>query len=73
MEVPMSAVTVSSKFQIVIPREIRDLLKIKPGQKLEMIAIGDRVEMVRVPSMKEMRGILRGVVNDFQREEDDRH
>jgi AbrB family looped-hinge helix DNA binding protein len=73
MEVPMAAVTVSSKFQIVIPREIRDLLKIKPGQKLQMIAIGDRVEMVRVPSMKEMRGILKGVANDFRREEDDRH
>lgn len=69
----MAAVTVSSKFQIVIPREIRDLLKIKPGQKLQMIAIGDRVEMVRVPSMKEMRGILKGVANDFRREEDDRH
>ena len=69
----MTAVTVSSKFQIVIPREIRDLLKIKPGQKLQMIAIGDRVEMVRVPSLKEMRGILKGAVNDFQRGEDDRH
>lgn len=69
----MTAVTVSSKYQIVIPREIRDLLKIKPGQKLQMIAIGDRVEMVRVPSLKEMRGILKGVVNDFHREEHDRH
>lgn len=69
----MTAVTVSSKFQIVSPREIRDLLKIKPGQKLQMIAIGDRVEMVREPSLQEMRGILKGAVNDFQREEDDRY
>lgn len=66
----MSQVTVSSKYQIVIPKDVRDRLKIRPGQKVEAFAIGDRIELVPVRPIRELRGILRRVEAKFEREPD---
>ncbi len=66
----MSTVTVSSKYQVVIPKDVRDRLKIRPGQKVEAFAVGGRIELVPVRPIRELRGILRGVDASFEREPD---
>ncbi len=52
----MAVVTVSPKFQVVIPKEVRDQLGIRPGQKIEAFAVGDRVELVPIQPMRSFRG-----------------
>ena len=68
----METVTVSAKFQVVIPKSIRDRLKIRPGQKIQAIAYGGRVELVPVRSVKELRGSLEGMDASDPREHEDR-
>lgn len=62
--------TVSSKFQIVIPKEIRETLQIKPGTRLEVISYGRRIEFIPVQPMKRMRGSLKGMNTEIVREVD---
>ena len=57
----MNTVTVSSKFQVVIPLAIRDAMRLKPGEKLRVIRYQDRVEMIRVRPIRKMRGFLKGI------------
>jgi AbrB family looped-hinge helix DNA binding protein len=57
----METITVSPKFQIVIPKEIRQKLKIKPGQKLQAFQSGNRIEYIIVGDMKDYRGFLKGI------------
>ena len=66
----MSTVTVSSKYQVVIPKDVRDRLRIRPGQKVEAFAVGGRVEPVPIRPISEMRGFLRGMDPNFEREPD---
>jgi AbrB family looped-hinge helix DNA binding protein len=68
----MEKVTVSPKFQVVIPRTVRERLRIVAGQELQVIAIGDRIELVPIRPMRKMRGFLKGYDPSFQREEEDR-
>jgi AbrB family looped-hinge helix DNA binding protein len=71
LEIDMERVTVSPKFQVVIPRAVRERLRIVAGQKLQVITIGDRIELVPIRPMKSMRGFLKGLDPTFVREEDD--
>lgn len=66
----METVTVSPKFQVVIPKEIREKLKLKPGQKLQIIEFGDRIEFIPIKDIKEARGFLKGMNTKFEREGD---
>ena len=66
----MSAVTVSPKFQVVIPKEIRESMKIKSGQKIQVINYGDRIELIPIKPMKEMKGFLKGINTDVPRDVD---
>lgn len=66
----MQTVTLSPKFQVVIPKFIREKLKLKPGQKLQIIQYGDRIEFIPLKSVKEMRGILKGIDTTVKREKD---
>ena len=66
----METVTVSSKFQVVIPKKIRRALHISPGQKVQVLAFGDRVELIPVRPIKEMRGFLAGIDTTVDREDD---
>ena len=66
----MTTVTISPKYQVVIPKEIRQKLKLKPGQKLQIIQIGDRLEFIIVKSIKEARGFLKGIDTSVERDED---
>jgi len=66
----MDTVTISSKYQVVIPRSVRDGLQLKPGQKVHVIAYGDRIELVPERSIKEMRGFLKDIDTTVERETD---
>ena len=66
----MNTVTLSPKFQVVIPQAVRDLLKLKAGQKLQVFALGERIELVPMKPMKEMRGFMKGMNTNFEREAD---
>jgi len=69
----MSIVTVSPKYQVVIPSELRKSLKIKPGQKLSVISFGDCIEFVPVRDIRKMRGFTKKVdAPPFVREEEER-
>lgn len=64
----MTAVTVSPKFQVVIPREIRESVGIVPGQKVQMMAYKNRIELIPLKSMKELRGALKGIDTTVERD-----
>lgn len=66
----MVTVTVSSKFQIVIPRAIRNKVDIKVGQKIQLIPYQNRIEFVPLQNIKNMRGFLKGIDTDVPRETD---
>jgi len=66
----MDAVTVSPKFQIVIPRRIRQSLDIQPGMKVQVIRYGDRIELIPLRPIEEARGFLKGIDTTVEREQD---
>jgi AbrB family looped-hinge helix DNA binding protein len=66
----MTAVTVSPKFQVVIPKEIRESMGIVSGQKVQMLTYQNRIELIPLKPMKEMRGFLEGIETDVEREDD---
>lgn len=68
----MDVVTVSPKYQVVIPKAVRDRARIEPGEKLQVLSFDDRIELVRTRPMRRMRGFLRGLDPSFERDEDDR-
>ena len=68
----MDTVTISPKYQVVIPRAIREKWNVKPGQKVRFIIYGNRLEIVPVRDIKSARGFLKGMSSDIGREEEDR-
>ena len=66
----MTTLTISPKFQIVIPKAIRELLGLRPGQKVQAIAYEDRIELIPIRPVTEMRGFLPGIDTSVQREDD---
>jgi AbrB family looped-hinge helix DNA binding protein len=66
----MSSVTVSPKFQVVIPKDVRNRMQLAPGQKMQVISYGDRIELVPVRLVRSMRGFLKGMNTSFERESD---
>jgi AbrB family looped-hinge helix DNA binding protein len=67
----MESVTVSQKFQVVIPQKVRKMLGVKPGQKMRVIAYDNQVVLIPVRPIQEARGSLKGIDTDVQREEED--
>lgn len=66
----MQTVTVSPKYQVVIPKEIRDALRLRPGQKMRVIEFDGRIELIPDRDISELRGFLRGIDTRIEREED---
>lgn len=66
----METVTVSPKYQIVIPRKVREQLRITPGQKVRVILYDNRVELIPVLPIQQMRGFLAGIDTAIEREPD---
>jgi len=61
---------VSPKYQVVIPRKVREQLGIRPGQRVQVFLYGDRIEFVPLKPMKQMRGFLKGIEGSVERERD---
>ena len=66
----MTEVTVSPKFQIVIPKEIRESMGIVSGQKVQIMSYQGRIEVIPLKPMKEMKGFLKGIDTIVAKEED---
>lgn len=66
----MTTVTLSPKFQVVIPRAIREKLGLRPGQKIQAIEYEGRIELIPVLPLKKMRGFLSGIDTTVDREPD---
>lgn len=66
----METVTISPKFQVVIPKEMRETLKLTPGQKVQAILYENRIELIPVRPAKKMRGFLKGIDSTILREGD---
>jgi len=66
----MSAVTVSPKFQVVIPQAVRQALGLVPGVKLQVVQYENRIELIPVRTSKSLRGSLRGIDTSVARERD---
>ena len=66
----METVTVSPKYQVVIPSRIRKLLDMQPGQKVKVILYDNRIEMIPVKSVKSLRGFIKGIDTTLDREDD---
>ena len=66
----MEQVKVSPKFKVVIPQSVRESLVITPGQRLQVVQYGDRIELLPVRNIGEMRGFLTGIDTRLEREPD---
>jgi len=66
----MSTLTLSPKFQLVIPKHIRDSMQLKAGTHMQVVQYGDRIEFIPVRPMSTTRGMLAGMNTDFEREDD---
>lgn len=66
----MNTVTVSPKFQVVIPKAVREALGIQPGQKFQVIKYRDRIELIPVMEIRKARGFLKGIDTTVEREQD---
>lgn len=66
----MPSVTLSPKFQVVIPRPIRDHLHLQPGQKMQVVEYRGRVELIPERDITELRGFVKGIPTHFERERD---
>jgi AbrB family looped-hinge helix DNA binding protein len=66
----MVAVTVSPKFQVVIPKEVRESMGIFSGQKIQVITYKNRIELIPIKPMKKLRGSLKGLDTEVARDKD---
>jgi len=66
----MEAVKLSPKFQVVIPRSVREKLHLVAGQRMQVVAYGNRIELIPEQEIGAMRGFLKGVDTSVPREDD---
>ena len=66
----MHSVTLSPKYQVVIPLPVRRTMKLRPGQKMQVVEYEGRIELIPERDIAELRGFLKGIDTDFDREED---
>ena len=66
----MAVVTVSPKYQVVIPREVRNSMGIKPGEKVQVFQYEDRIEFIPVKKLSKMRGFIKGIDTTVKRDKD---
>ena len=66
----MTSVTVSPKFQVVIPKEVRESMGIVSGQKIQILTYQNRIELIPIQPMKKMRGFLKGINTTVKRDKD---
>lgn len=72
MGASVDVVTISPKYQVVIPRAIRERLGLRPGQQVQAIVHGDRVELIPLRPARALRGFLKGIDTTLVRDDADR-
>jgi AbrB family looped-hinge helix DNA binding protein len=70
MEIIMKAVTVSSKFQVVIPREVRESMDLQPGTRVQVLQYENRIELIPLREPRALRGFIQGIDTEVHRAED---
>jgi AbrB family looped-hinge helix DNA binding protein len=66
----MTAVTVSPKYQVVIPKEVRESMGIFSGQKMQVLTYQNRIELIPIQPMKKLKGFLKGIDTEVSRDKD---
>lgn len=66
----MTAVTVSPKYQIVIPKEIRESMGIESGQRIQILTYQNRIELIPLQPIRKMKGFLKGIDTTVARDDD---
>ena len=66
----MTSVTVSPKYQVVIPKAVRESMGIFSGQKIQVLTYRNRIELIPIKPMEDMRGFLKGIDTNVEREDD---
>jgi AbrB family looped-hinge helix DNA binding protein len=66
----MQTVTISPKFQVVIPQRVRESMGLRSGEKAHVISFRNRIEIIPLRDVRKLRGYLSGIGTDFQREAD---
>ena len=66
----MKAVTVSSKYKVVIPREVRESMDLQPGTRVQVLQYENRIELIPLKEPKALRGFIQGIDTEVRREED---
>jgi AbrB family looped-hinge helix DNA binding protein len=66
----METVKLSPKYQVVIPRSVRDFFKMHPGEMVHVLRYQDRIELIPEKSIKSMRGFAKGIDTTMAREKD---
>jgi len=66
----MTSVTVSPKYQVVIPKAVRESMGIVAGQKIQILTYQNRIELIPIKPMKKMRGFLKGMDSSVKRDRD---
>ena len=66
----MHTVIVSPKFQVVIPLPVRRTMGLRPGQRMQVVEYEGRIELIPDRDIAELRGFLKGINTEFEREED---
>ena len=66
----MQSVTISPKYQVVIPKTVRKALNLRPGQKMQVVEYNGRIELIPERDIKELRGFIKGINTEFDREEE---
>lgn len=66
----MAAVTVSPKYQVVIPREVREAIHLKPGSKLEVVVLNGQIRLIPITPLASHFGSLKGMDTNIERDED---
>ena len=66
----MTIVTISARYQVVIPRDVRERLELKPGQKMQALPFKGRVELIPLGPIEGARGLVRGIETSVPRNED---
>lgn len=66
----METVTISPKFQVVIPQKIREAMGLRSGEKAKMVSFRNRIEIIPLREVRQLRGYLKGIDTSFERDGD---
>jgi AbrB family looped-hinge helix DNA binding protein len=69
----MGRTRVSSKYQVVIPKDVRARTDVRPGQEFQVVTKGGVISLVPDKPVSAMRGFLRGIRTTGFREKKDRY